>query len=370
MKLLYTNFHAGEGGGHTTYVMALARAFATRHEVHVAAPEGSRLLDEARRLPGVHAIAQDFPNALRGRSAARRSFATLLRAHRFDVVHVNGSADHRLAMAALRGIRPRPRIVLTKHNTKPMTGIGHAWRARFGTDAVIAVCDFTLRDLERSAYRRCHLATVHNGIDTRHFAPWPAADAAEARRAWPVPDDALLLGSNAGTGDHKGWMDLVDAIALLEPDLRRQVHVLLAGKPLSDMQQQRIAGLGLQAQVHAAGLLADVRPAIAAIDVGFVLSYATETISFACREMMAMGKPVLLTDYAGLPENITPEREGWLVPVRDPPAIAERLRCMLAHRDSLPAMCAAARARAEAEFGLERFAERTDAVYRAVLGRG
>jgi glycosyltransferase involved in cell wall biosynthesis len=114
-------------------------------------------------------------------------------------------------------------------------------------------------------------------------------------------------------------------------------------------------------------MLADVRPVISAIDVGFVLSHDVETISFACREMMAMGKPVLLSNYAGLPENITAGREGWLVPVKDPPAVAAALQKILERRSTLPAMGAAARVRALAQFGLDLFVERTEAVYRSLL---
>jgi glycosyltransferase involved in cell wall biosynthesis len=370
MKLLYTNFHDGDGGGHTTYVVALARALAARHEVHVAAPADSRLLREAQALPGVHAVAQEFPNGLkklRARMRAQNALAALLRAHAFDLVHVNGSADHRLVMAALRGLRRRPRIVLTKHNSKPMTGVGHWWRAQRGTDQVIAVCDYTLRDLQQSEYRDCRLDTVHNGIDIAHYAPWPGDAAATERRRWIGDSSALLLGSNAGTALYKGWMDLVEALALLPEPLREQVHVLVAGKPPASAQQQRIAELGLSNRVHFPGLLADVRPAIAAIDVGFVLSYDVETISFACREMMAMGKPVLLSNYAGLPENIEVGREGWLVPVQDPRAVADALQRILEQRSALPAMGAAARERAVAEFGLDLFVERTEAVYRRLL---
>ena len=364
MKLLYTNFHDGDGGGHTTYLVALARALASRHEVHVAAPAGSRLLREAQALPGVHAVAQAFPNGLRelrARAIARRELAALLRAHEFDIVHVNGSADHRLVLAALRGLPKRPRIVLTKHNSKPMTGLGHWWRAR-QTDQVIAVCDYTLRDLQGSAYRRCQLDTVHNGIDIAHYAPWPADAARVERQRW-ADESQLLLGSNAGTALYKGWMELVEALPLLPEALRDQVRVVVAGKPPAQAQLDRIAELGLSAQVHFPGLLADVRPMIAALDVGFVLSYDVETISFACREMMAMGKPVLLSDYAGLPENIEPGRDGWLVPVRDPAAIARVLQTILEQRERLPEMGAAARAHAEAEFGLERFVDKTEAVY-------
>ena len=50
MKILLTNFHEGDGGGHTTYLLALARGLAVAHEVHLAVPVSSRLYREAAML--------------------------------------------------------------------------------------------------------------------------------------------------------------------------------------------------------------------------------------------------------------------------------------------------------------------------------
>ncbi|MDG2538629.1 glycosyltransferase family 4 protein [Dyella jiangningensis] len=368
MKLLYTNFHAGDGGGHTTYIRALAAALAARHEVHVAAPPGSRLNREARALPGVFVIDQPFPNGLnkwKARRRARARLAAYLRAQAFDVVHVNGSADHRLVLSAMPATRPS--LVWTKHNSKPVRGLG-AWLRARRTDQVIAVCDYTRRELLHTAYRHCRLDTVYNGVDIEHWCPWPAELAAAERRRWTGGEDSvLLLGSNAGTASYKGWMDLVEALALLPEATRRQVRVLLAGVPPKAEELARVAELGLSDQIVFPGVLSDPRPLVAALDAGFVLSYDVETISFACREMMAMGKPMLLTDYAGLPENLESGVDGWLVPVRDRSAIAASVANLLAQRDALPSMGAAARRHAEREFGLPLFVERTEAVYERLI---
>lgn len=371
MKILYTNFHAGAGGGHTTYVVALARALAARHEVHVAAPGTSALIEQAAAIPGVTALAQAFPNGLRRwreRGRARAALARVLREGGYDIVHVNGSADHRLVLAAMRGLPARPRVVLTKHNSKPTRGPGHWWRARH-TDRVIAVSASTGGQLEQSAYRRCGIDVVHNGIDLRRFTPVDADAARAARGRWLEDESALLVGSNAGTAPYKGWMDAVEALALLDDDRRARIRLVVAGHVPPAAQQARIAQLGLQGHVHFPGLMDDVRPLIAALDAGFVLSWDVETISFACREMMAMGTPVLATEFAGLPENIEAGIDGWLVPVRDPPAIARVLCTMLDDRARVAAMGVAAHARAQREFGLEPFVTGTEAVYRRALGR-
>lgn len=370
MRILYTNFHDGDGGGHTTYIRTLATALAPRHEIHVAAPASSRLNREARAIPGVHVLDQPFPNGLKrlpARIRAKRRLRAYLESNAFDVVHVNGSADHRLALSALAGLPHRPVVVLTKHNTKAMRGPGHWLRAR-RTDDVIGVCEFTRQELLHTPYRRCELDVVHNGIDVAHWQPWPDARAAAERARWLADaPDALLLGSNAGTADYKGWMDLVEALAIAPPQVRDAVRVVIAGRPPSAARLARIAELGLASHVRFAGVLQDTRPMVAAIDLGFVLSYDVETISFACREMMAMGKPVLLSQYAGLPENITVGEEGWLTPTRDPERLAERLSQILAQRERLPAMGRAARERAQREFDVSRFVERTESVYERLV---
>lgn len=368
MKLLYTNFHDGDGGGHTTYIRELAAALASRHEVHVAAPPGSRLNREARALPGVFVLDQPFPNGLnkwKARSRARAQLKTYLRQHGFDLVHVNGSADHRLVLSAMPA--KRPALVWTKHNSKPVRGIGNVLRAR-RTDMVIAVCDYTRRELLHTPYRRCRLETVHNGVDVEHWSPWSADAAAEERARWNGGDErVLLLGSNAGTAPYKGWMDLVEALAMLADDIRAQVRVLIAGVPPKAPERERVAALGLAEQVVFTGVLTDARGMVASLDAGFVLSYDVETISFACREMMAMGKPVLVTDYAGLPENIDKDVDGWIVPVRDRAAIAAAVTRLVDRRNALPAMGTKAREHAAREFGLPLFVGRTEQAYERLL---
>jgi glycosyltransferase involved in cell wall biosynthesis len=127
------------------------------------------------------------------------------------------------------------------------------------------------------------------------------------------------------------------------------VRILLAGELPSAPHRARVAELGMTERVTFTGLLQDVRPFVAALDIGFVLSHQ-ERISFVCREMMAMGKPALVSDVGGLPGNITPDVDGWVVPARNPATLAAGLQEILACRNRLTAMGAAARAKAECEF--------------------
>ncbi len=372
MRVLYTNFHTSAGtGGHTSYVLSLARMLSPRHDVLVAAPPGSALLRRAGDVPGVRAYAQTFPNRIHLVYPAALRLRRLIERERVDVVHVNGSADHRLAILATLGMgKRRPRIVYTKHNDLPISRVGGWLRASFGTDHAIGVCDFARRMLAESPYRRCPISAIGNGVDTRHFAPDAHGDDVSALRARLLrqPGRRFLVGSNAGTDDYKGWLDMVEAVSRLPDDLRQQVQIALAGAPLSERQQARIDELQMRDHVTWVGRLDDVRPFIGALDMGFVLSYGIETISFACREMMSMGKPVVVSSHGGLPENITPYIDGWVVPERDTGRLMQLLEHLLARPALLTEAGAAARRKCEESFRVERFAQLTEHAYSCALG--
>src|SRR5690606_33080777 len=131
MNILYTNFHVGAGiSGHTVYLLRLAQALASRHQITIATPSTSALYRLGAQMPGVAVHAQDFPNRLVQVPRARARLRALLESGRFDVVHVNGSSDHRLVMLACLGMKRRPRIVLTKHNDMQVSRPGALVRAR------------------------------------------------------------------------------------------------------------------------------------------------------------------------------------------------------------------------------------------------
>jgi len=368
VKILYTNFHPRNGGGHATYVVGLARALAGAHQVAVATPDTSRLFRYAGAVPGVQAVGMRFstrPSSWFGERAALRR---LIARERYDIVHVNGSADHKQVMLALMGLRPRPRVVFTKHNDHPLDTLGHRLRARLATDRVIAVSDYVRGLLEHSPYGRLPIATIRHGIDTDYFAPLApqALDTLRDRYFGAGWRGCLLLGSAGGTDYDKGWLDLVEAAGSLPPAQRDRIRILVAGDPPSEAKLARVRAAGMLGQVVFPGLLDDVRDALACCHAGFVLSYR-EALSYACREMMALGLPALVSNAGGLPENVVDGADGWIVPVRDVSAIAAVLRAMLQDPARVAAMGAAARRTAVEHFGLARFTEATLQVYRQAL---
>ena len=366
MKILFTNFHKRNGGGHVTYILNLLREL-TEHDCWLATPGSSRLHRYASEAGTAHVVDLSFNSRIGRLLPEVRRLRALIRQQQFDIIHVNASADHRHVMLASLGLRHRPRIVLTKHNDHQVHTIGHWLRAHLATDAVIAVSRYVASLFKNSAYAMDAIHVIHHGIDTEYFAPPSAALRRQSRCALLGHDDPshIVFGSTGGTDYEKGWMELVHAIAGLPAAWRERCRVIVAGDPPPAELRQTIARLDLEKQIIFPGLMDDIRPVLAASDLGFVLSH-NEALSFAARESMACGLPTIVSDAGGLPENVEHGVTGWITPVSNPEALRQLLAEILPDAALRSRVAQQGRSHAQQDFNLANFARQTLNVYRSI----
>lgn len=370
LKVLITDIHHGNGGGHVTYILGLLRGLAHQCDFTLAAPATGRLYCEASQLPGVRVLPGPYTARIGTALSEIWRLRRFLQREAFDIVHCNGSTDHRHVMIACKTLPNPPVIIWTKHNTNRLHSIGNRLRARFGTDLCIAVSDYVAGQLANSDYRRCRVERIYHGLDLEHYRPVSPQEKQVARHQFfgaDLPGDSLVLGSVGGTDLEKGWMLLVQAVARLEPALKQRIRILVAGDPPNMVLREQVQALGCAEQAVFPGLVKDVRSVLVACDVGFVLSYK-ESASYACYESLALGLPVLISDAGGLPESIENLHEGWVVPCGDVTAIETHVRALLCNQYCLKTIGARARMRAEQRFDARRFAVDTYQAYLKARG--
>ncbi len=368
MKILFTDIHHGNGGGHATYIMNLLKGLREQNELTLAAPPSGRLFRLASGVDGIRVLPGVYTSRLLTLLGEVRRLRKFLQHERFDIVHVNGSADHRHVMLACLGWRDRPAIVWTKHNTKRIASVGNRLRAWLGTDAAIGVSEYVTAMLQASPYRGAAVHTIHNSVCCDTFQPVSAIEKTRLRAQWfgPLPDDVLVFGSTGGTDEDKGWLVLVKAISQLPASMKARCRVLVAGDPPPARLIERVAASHLQEQVVFPGLVGDVRTVLGACDIGFVLSYQ-EAASYAKAESLAMGLPILVSNAQGLPENVRDGIDGWITPTADDAAVAGLLQDILLGKWPLNTMGENARAHALDTLALPLFVEQTSAVYRRLI---
>jgi glycosyltransferase involved in cell wall biosynthesis len=165
-----------------------------------------------------------------------------------------------------------------------------------------------------------------------------------------------VIGSVGRLAPEKNYAILVDAVAVLCEGL--DAHLLIAGDgPARPQLAARAARAGIADRVVLAGLQADVRAALSAMDVFVLPSVAVETFSNAALEAMAMEKPVVLTHIGGAREMIDDGVEGCIVRCGDRAALLGALRSLAADPESRQRMGAAGRRRVIARFCYDAMVE-------------
>ena len=364
MNILYTNFHPGNGGGHTTYLTYLFNGVLSQNiNAFIAAPEVSKLNKYLKKKHPNKVFDIDFPgkpkeifNIIKN----IKKLKNIIIKEQIDVVHVNGTPDHKVVMLCKWFYKLNFRIIRTKHDSFK---IKQDWFANklYGkyTDQMIVVSRFQYdhvitNDLQNKT------TVIHNGIDLEYFQPREKSK--NLIKQFNIQDKDIVFVSVAGTALHKGWQFLVEAASRLDDELRSRIKIIIVGNlPKNEIVEQYINQFNMQDNVIFTGFMDDVREAVSLADIGFVLSIGVETISFACREMMAMGKPVLVSDYAGLSENINNNQDGWIVKQKS--TIQTQNFLQRVEGLDLNEFSNSANKKSKQEFGLKHFFDKTLEIY-------
>ena len=359
MNILYTNFHPGNGGGHTTYLTYLFNGVLSQDiNAFIAVPKVSKLNKDLKQNYPDKVFDLDFPgkpkeiiNIIKN----IKKLKNIIAKKQIDIVHVNGTPDHKVVMLCKWFYKLNFRIIRTKHDSFK---IKQDWFANklYGkyTDQMIVVSRFQYdhvitNDLQNKT------TVIHNGIDLEYFQPREKSK--NLIKQFNIQDKDIVFVSVAGTALHKGWQFLVEAASRLDDELRSRIKIIVVGNsPKNEIIEQYINQFNMQDNVIFTGFIDDVREVISIADIGFVLSQY-EALSIACREMMAMGKPVLISNVGGLIENINNNQDGWIIKQKSTDEAQEFLQKI--EKLDLVNFSKLAIQKAKKEFGLDNFIQAT-----------
>jgi starch synthase len=254
-------------------------------------------------------------------------------------------------------------------------------RSAFHTaDAVIAVSAGMRNDILRCypALDESRVTVVHNGIDLERWRPTPDPEISRALGIDPDRQSVVFVGR---ISRQKGLPYLLQAARDLPADVQL---VLCAGSPDTPELLAEVQGLVAALQAERSGIIWLDR-LLSHEELLSVLSGATvfvcpsiyEPLGIVNLEAMACGVPVVGTATGGIPEVVEDGITGRLVPIaqtddgtgtpKKPKAFVAELAAAILDvlHDPVRArmMGQAGRARVEREFGWDRIALNTRAVY-------
>jgi colanic acid/amylovoran biosynthesis glycosyltransferase len=187
---------------------------------------------------------------------------------------------------------------------------------------VVAVSEFGRSQLYRWAASDDwpKVQVVHCGLD-RDFLDASATPVPAAKRL-------VCIGRLA---EQKGQLALLQAAALLRDQGIDFELTLIGDGPMRGEVEAMIARLNLGSQVRLTGWMSNeaVRREIAGARALVLPSFA-EGLPVVLMEALALGRPVVSTFVAGIPELVEPGVSGWLAPAGSVEALAAAIHAALA----------------------------------------
>ncbi|MCY2926561.1 MAG: glycosyltransferase [Planctomycetota bacterium] len=156
------------------------------------------------------------------------------------------------------------------------------------------------------------------------------------------------------------FLRLAGRLAKAGPD----AQFVIAGEGKEELRLKALChSMGLDARVRFIGFCQDVPSLMGACDVVALTSFS-EGLPNVLIEAAMMGVPSVSTDNGGARDVIDDGRTGYVVPVDDDEAMAQRLTILLGDADNRKALGQAAQAYAKQTFSVERMVENLLRVYR------
>ena len=210
------------------------------------------------------------------------------------------------------------------------------------------------------------IRTIRNGIDLQAFPRLPKDH--DAVESWGIPRGSTIVAMAARMAPQKDYATFLRAAKLVLAQAPDTYFVLIGDGPDRGRIEAAIRELGIGNRTRLLGVRHDVWTILNNIDI-FVLSTHFEGCSNVIMEAMAAGKPVVATPAGGNAELVSDGRTGWMTPIGDPRAMADRILELISNQELARSMGIAGRKKIEDEFSIERTVSETVALYQE-LRRG
>ena len=185
-----------------------------------------------------------------------------------------------------------------------------------------------------------------SGVDTRRFVP----------RIPREPQDNTVFLMISRLICAKGVLEYIEAARILKHEGRPAKFRLLGpfDKHPTAVDPAAVSTATRSGVIEYCGTTDDVRPYIRDADVFVLPSYYGEGTPRSSLEAMAMGKPIVTTDSPGCRETVVQGRNGYLVPIRDPIALANAMRELIGNRERIQSMGLRSRGIAEDLYDVQK----------------
>jgi len=327
MKVLHM-ISGGDKGGAKTSVFALLLALSEEIDITVACFTEGVFYQEVQEMPVKSVL---FKQKFRNDLSVIGRLKKYVRAGAFDIIHAHGARANFICMM-LKPFVKVP-IITTVHSDYRLDFTDRFFKRFFYTglnsialrtlDYYIGVSEEFRRMLIARGFDASRVFSVYNAIDFKREISF--CEKEEFLRRYKIDPGGKILIGIIGRFDHVKGHDVFLRAAAEILKLRDDFLFLLAGEGPEEPELRKLAeSLGISQNIVFCGFVNDIFSFINAIDIN-VCASRSESFPFMLLEGTLFKKPTVSTEVGGIPELITHNETGLLVPSGDYTALAEKI---------------------------------------------
>jgi glycosyltransferase involved in cell wall biosynthesis len=365
LRILFVLTGLAYGGAETQLVRLATRLKSRGWEVSVVSLMPPKAYVEDLEAAGIPVFSLGIRRKLPDLGPVLR-FARIIRKWRPDIVHSHMVHANLLARI-VRFLAPIPVLICSARSIDE----GGRFREILYrlTDSL---CDLTTQvshaGLERyvrvGAVPRHKIRYIPNGVDTERFKP-NLEDRLKFRKELGVEGFVWLA---VGRFDPpKDYPSMLQAFARVVHKHSNTILLIAGDGPLRKTMENLARELGIEKRTKFLGIRRDIPQLMNAADA-YVMSSSWEGMPNVLLEASATGLPIVATDVGGNREIVLDGVTGFLVPPRNPEALARAmLRIMDLSDEERKEMGKRARKHIEVKFNLDRVVDLWEILYYELL---
>ncbi len=290
---------------------------------------------------------------------------------KLDILHVHYAIPHAisayLSREMIKDFHP-VKVVTTLHGTDiTLVGVDPAFMriTRFGidqSDAVTAVSYYLKQRTQEIFAPKQEVSVIYNFIEEHPLQQ----KVCEHLRQRLAPNNEFILMHLSNFRPVKRVVDVVEIAYKVRQKLPVQL-VFVGDGPDRPLAERRCKELGMEKIVHFLGKQENIYPILSIADV-FLMPSVQESFGLAALEAMSCGVPCVSSDAGGLPEIMVNGVTGFIVPVGNLDAMADRVIQILTEPGLLAKLKKSAREFAFDNFHVDKILPRYLQLYQNLLG--
>jgi glycosyltransferase involved in cell wall biosynthesis len=210
------------------------------------------------------------------------------------------------------------------------------------------------------------IEVIYNGVDLRAFND--SFDKDYLKNSLGFPANKRIITMVARLAYAKDHITYLKAAKIVLSELKDVYFLIIGVGELEEKIKKEILNFGLECSCGLLGRRRDIPQILSITDIS-VLTSLYEGCANIILESMAASKPVVATDAGGNRELIMDGSTGYIVPIKDEKALADRICYLLKNPDIMKKMGEVARKRVGESFTLEKMITSIDNLYRELTGK-